>query len=61
MENQRITAIVAIDLSATFDKVNHQILPDVLNKRFNIEGIALEWLSNYLSPKSCKVMVEDVY
>ena len=36
MENQRITAIVAIDLSATFDTVDHQILTDVLNKRFNI-------------------------
>ena len=42
IENQRITAIVAIDLSATFDTVDHQILTDVLNKRFNIEGVALE-------------------
>ena len=61
MENQRITAIVAIDLSVTFNTVDHQILTDVLNKRFNIEGVALEWFSNYLSPGSCKVMVEDVY
>ena len=57
MENQRITAIVAIDLSATFDAVDHQILTDVLNKRFNIEGVALELFSNYLSPRSCKLMV----
>ena len=42
MENQRITAIVAIDLSATFNTVDHQILVDVLNKKFNIEGVALE-------------------
>ena len=42
MENQEITAIVAIDLSATFDTVDHQILNDVLNKRFKIEGVALE-------------------
>ena len=51
MENQRITAIVAIDLSATFNIVDHQILTDVLNKRFNIDGEALEWFSNYLSPR----------
>ena len=51
MENQRIIAIIAIDLSATFDTVHHQILTDVLNKRFNIEGAALEWFSNSLSPK----------
>ena len=52
MDNQRITPIVAIDLSATFHTVDHQILTDVLNKRFNIEGVALEWFSNYLSSRS---------
>ena len=43
MENQRITAIVAFDLSAAFDTVDHQILINVLNKRFNIKNVALEW------------------
>ena len=61
MENQRITETVAIDLSAIFNTVDHQILIDVLNKRFNIEWVVLEWFSNYLCPRSCKVMVEDVY
>ena len=32
MENQRITAIVAIDLHAPFDTVDHHMLTDVLNK-----------------------------
>ena len=48
-------------MSATFDTVDHHILIDVLNKRFNIEGVALEWFSNYLSSRSCKVIVEDVH
>ena len=61
MENQNVTVIVAIDLSAAFDTVDHQILTDVLNKRFNIEGAALaQWFSNYLSSRSCKVIVENV-
>ena len=42
MENQQLTAIVAIDLSASFDTVDHHMLIDVLNKRFNIERVALE-------------------
>ena len=52
MENQWVTAIVAIDLSANFDTADHHIL---------IDGVALEWFSNYLSSRSCKVIVEDVH
>ena len=61
MENQQITIIVTIDLSATFDTVDHQILTDVLNKRFNIDGVALEWFSNYLSSRLYKHIVENVH
>ena len=41
MEEQRVTAVVAIDLTATFDTVDHSILLEVLQKRFGIEDTAL--------------------
>ena len=44
MENHRITVILAIDLSAAFDTFDYQILTDVLNKRFSIEGVVLRVL-----------------
>ena len=37
MEEQKITAVVAIDLSAAFDTVDHDVLLDVINNRFGLE------------------------
>ena len=42
MEEQCFTAVVAIDLSAAFDTVDHGILLEVLQKRFGIEDTALQ-------------------
>ncbi len=48
MERQSITAIVAIDLSAAFDTVDHDILLDVLEKKIGISEDALKWFESYL-------------
>ena len=61
MENQMVTALVAIDLSATFDTVDHEILLEVLNKKFGLQNTALHWFDNYLRPRSCKVAVHGVH
>ena len=59
MENQKITAIIAIGLSATFDMVDYSILLEVLNKRYGINGSALTWFESYLRPQSCKVVIGE--
>ena len=61
MENQECTNLMAIDLLAAFDTVDHVILLDVLQKRFGIEGVALSWFDNYLYPRFCKVNVGKAY
>ena len=61
MENQRITSLTAIDLSAAFDTVDHTILLAILSNKFGITGKALKWFDSYLCPRSFKVAVEGVY
>ena len=41
MERQEVNALMAIDLSAAFETVNHDILLSVLKAKFGIEGKAL--------------------
>ena len=61
MESQSVTSLVAIDLSAAFDTVDHDILLDILKCKFGIEGKALKWFDSYLRPCSFKVVIKGTY
>ena len=59
MENQLVTAIVILDLSAAFNTVDHDILLEVLGKCFGIAGTARTWYESYLKPRRFRVAVEN--
>ena len=61
MENQRVTTLMAVDLSATFNIMDHSILISVFRERFGITEIALSWFESYLYPWYCKVNVGTTY
>ena len=61
MESQRISALVALDLSAAFDTVDCDILLEVLDKQFGIQGKALSWFDIYLRPRGYKVQIGERY
>ena len=61
MESQKLTALAAIDLSAAFDTVDHHVLLKVLQFRFGVTGLALNWFKNYLSPRGFKVCINTSY
>ena len=45
-ENQQVLALTVMNLSATFDTINHNILIDALENCFGLEDTTLEW-ANY--------------
>ena len=57
MDEQNVTALAALDLSAAFDTVDQQVLVHVLNKKFGICGHALDWLETYLRPRTFQVQI----
>ena len=61
MENQKVTTLMAIDLSAAFDTMDHSILTSVLRERFGINEMALSCFESYLHLQYCKVNVGTTY
>ena len=59
MEYQEVTPLVAIDLSAAFDTVNHDMLLSVLSKKFGVVDNALKWFVAYLRPRRFQVLICD--
>ena len=58
MEKQSIVSLVAIDPSAAFDTVDHNILLDIINNKFGIEDKPLKWFDSYLRPCSFHVVID---
>ena len=61
MEVQEITAVVVIDHSVVFDTVDHDILLDVLNNTFGLDGNTQDWIDSYLRPRKFKVNIGQSY
>ena len=61
MENQQVTSMIILDLSVSFNTVDHELLLKVLNHRFRVTDTALEWYKNYLIPRRFKVSINGSY
>jgi len=54
----KVTCLVLLDLSAAFDTVDHDILLDVLRRRFLVEEPALKWFHSYLNDRTQVITVD---
>ena len=50
MERKQVTAVIVLDILAAFDTIDHDLLLDILWKRFGIAETALQWYQSYLRP-----------
>ena len=49
---ENVSVLVLLDLSAAFDTVDHDVLLDVLLKRFDVVSKAFDWCKSYLSERT---------
>ena len=62
MENQNVTAVMALDLSAVaLNTVNQKILSSVLEHKHGLEDTVLNWFNSYFNHRSCKVNIGKEY
>ena len=57
MEVQEVMALVVLDLSSVFDRVDHKLLLIIIRSHFSIDGIPLTWIKSYLNKRSSQVQV----
>ena len=61
MENQEITTMLILDLSMTFDTVDHDILLTIMEQIFGFKEKALKWFDDFLRPRYFKVCIDGRY
>ena len=59
IDNQRITCLILLDLSAAFDTVSHSLLLNRLKHHFRIQGTVLRWFRSYMTDHSQKIALDD--
>ena len=59
MNDQRVTLLLLLDLSAAFDAVDHDTLLHRLQFTFGVNEKVLSWFSSYLSGRSQQIAIND--
>ena len=58
-EKQELCVVGIMDLLATFNTVDHNLLRSILNEQYGITGEALEWIDSCLRPRGYRVSINS--
>ena len=59
INQQKLSALVLLDLSAAFDTIDHNILLNRLTRTFGVTGKALSLLSSYITNRTQSLTIND--
>ena len=60
MDQQRISLLVLLDLSAAFDTIDYTILSKIFQHKFKITGTVANWFASYLTNRQQRIMIDNV-
>ena len=60
IDQHKVVLLVFLDLSATLDTIDHQLLINRLSSRLGLSGCVLDWFRSYLKNRSQRVKLDNV-
>ena len=60
IDNKCEAVLVLLDLSATFDTIDHTILLDRLRDRYGFSGTVLRWIESYLKDRPQCIVLDKI-
>ena len=58
MDNQQVSLLVLLDMSAAFDTIPHDLFLDRLKHTYGISGTALQWFDSYFKDRYQRIVIK---